>query len=123
MALGWITAMKAIPWNDVIDAAPVIVKAARKYFARKPPDADPALDAGTDRSPEHAHARITALEARLVEMNEREQALAQLLESLAEQNAKVVQAVDVLRLRTRLLLLINVGLALALLGTWWRLAH
>ncbi|MCZ7654862.1 MAG: hypothetical protein M5R42_12135 [Rhodocyclaceae bacterium] len=30
MAIGWLTVFKAIPWSDVVAAAPTVVKGARK---------------------------------------------------------------------------------------------
>ena len=32
MALSWLTALKAVPWADVVQAAPEIVQGARKLF-------------------------------------------------------------------------------------------
>ena len=33
MAFGWITALKIIPWKDVLENAPHIVKAAKNLYA------------------------------------------------------------------------------------------
>ena len=33
MAFGWITALKIIPWKDVLESAPHIVKAAKNLYA------------------------------------------------------------------------------------------
>ena len=103
MAL-WMSALKVIPWVDVIEAAPGLVKGARKMFARTQAteaviDAAAAVD--DSDSPTRLHERISQLEASLVQMAEQQQASAQIIESLAEQNATVVQAIDILRVRTR----------------------
>ena len=101
-----LTALKAIPWADVITAAPAIVKGARNLFARTraAETAPPAeVPAGTDPLAQ-ATARIAELEERLARSDQELRQWAGLTESLAEQNAKVVQAVDILRARTRLLL-------------------
>jgi hypothetical protein len=119
VAAGWLTALKVIPWGDVIEAAPGIVKGARRFFVRTQ-DADTALahetpgDAWTG-----AQARISELETRVAELIERQQASAELIESLAEQNAKVVQAIEILRMRTRLLLICSGVLALAMVAMAW----
>jgi len=118
MAL-WMSALKVIPWVDVIEAAPGLVKGARKMFARTQAteaviDAAAAVD--DSDSPTRLHERISQLEASLVQMAEQQQASAQIIESLAEQNATVVQAIDILRVRTRLLLFASGVLAIALLG-------
>lgn len=118
MALAWMTALKVIPWSDVIDATPGIVKGARKLFARSlqaEPVAAPAAEAGSDLA-----SRVAELETSLAQVTQQQKASAQLLETLAEQNARIVQAVDILRLRTRLLIGLSVVMAIALVAlTVW----
>ncbi|MET0350388.1 MAG: hypothetical protein ABW067_11410 [Rhizobacter sp.] len=110
MALGsLITALKVVPWGDVITAAPAIVKGARKMFSRTEDEPAPVVPPGAD-----PHERLRLLEARLQEMAEREQASAKLIEALAEQNAAVVGAINVLRARARWLLAINAVLLVLL---------
>lgn len=123
MAIGWLTALKIIPWGDVIEAAPGIVKSARRMFTRTQAteaqlDAAAAVagDAGADAP---LQARMAQLEAALAQMAEQQQASAQLVESLAEQNAKVVEVVEVLRVRMRLALGLSAVLALLLVAVWW----
>jgi hypothetical protein len=124
MAIGWLTALKVIPWGDVIEAAPGIAKGARKFFNRTqgadmeapPPPVD--LPAG-DAAPASAAidtARLRQLEAQVAQLQEQQQASAGLIESLAEHNAKVVQAIDILRVRTRMLLIVSGGLTVTTLG-------
>lgn len=103
----------------MIDAAPKIVKGARKIFARsQPPEpgAAPLADeAGSDLAP-----RVAQLEANLAQVTEQQRASAQLIETLAEQNARIVQVVDILRLRTRLLMGLSGMLAVAFIAlTVW----
>ena len=33
MAIGWMTALKIIPWGNVLESAPHIVKAAKHLFS------------------------------------------------------------------------------------------
>ena len=110
MALGWMTALKVIPWSDVIEATPGIVKGARKMFSRsqqvEPQPPTSATESGADL-PE----RLVQLEATVARLSEQQQASAQLIETLAEQNARIVQAIDILRVRTRLLIVVSAALA------------
>jgi len=70
---------------------------------------DDVTAAGIDR-------RIRALEAALAATKSEAQSSAQLIASLAKQNARLVEAVAILRVRTRLLLGFCLVLAFALLG-------
>lgn len=95
MAIAWLTALKVIPWGDVIEHAPKVLSAARKLLDRTPAALPPSKD----------------------EVQER---MAKTLTDLAEQNTRLVNAVEVLRLRTRILMLTTVLLGLAVLGLWLR---
>ncbi len=114
MAIGWLTIFKAIPWSDVVAAAPTVVKGARKLVDAVrtrggeggAPDS-PAGDAVADPA-----ARLQKVEARIEELEGRQRAALALAESLAEQQEKLVLAVEVLRLRSRFLLLLCIVLAL-----------
>ena len=125
MALPWLLALKVIPWGDVIEHAPKVLNAARKLMDRDKtalppgPRAEP-LDLG------QAPPSLGELKNRLVEARQLidqqavvQEQMAQTLAELAEQNARLVSAVDVLRKRTRLLLwaaaLLAVGVVWALL--------
>ncbi len=95
MAIAWLTALKVIPWGDVIEHAPKVLSAARKLLDRTPAALPPSKD----------------------EVQER---MAKTLTDLAEQNTRLVNAVEVLRVRTRILMLTTVLLGLAVLGLWLR---
>ena len=43
MAISWITALKLVPWGDVIEATPQVVKAAKSLLRKK--DAEQAVGA------------------------------------------------------------------------------
>jgi hypothetical protein len=113
MAIGWMTALKVIPWSDVIEATPGIVKGARKIFARSQ-ETDTPVATGSPSSSAELQARVVQLESTLAQLTEQQQASAQLIETLAEQNARIVEAVDILRVRTRLLMAVSGVLALLL---------
>ena len=131
MALGWFGALKAIPWGDVVGAAPSVVRGAQQLWQKvrselpaaavAPPPA-PAPGAGDDpREAAHAAlaARVDALEARTAAQAREAHAASDLIATLAGQNARLIEAVDQLRLRLRLLSVGAAALALAVvaLGT------
>lgn len=120
MAIGWMTALKVIPWSDVIEATPGIVKGARKIFTRSQQAEAPVAEQPGQTGGQAG--RVAQLEASLAQLIEQQQASAQLVETLAEQNARIVEAVEILRVRTRLLMGVSVVLALLLAAlAWWSL--
>ena len=118
MAIPWLSALKAVPWGDVISHAPNVLEKARDLMARKP--ADPAAQ---PMATPHAHDEVPSLgelKNRLHEaslqiegLQQRQTELAQTVRALAEQNAALLSAVSGLRQTLRLLVL---GLALAFVG-------
>ena len=104
MAVGWLTALKVIPWADVIEAAPGLAKSAKGFFKRTQEGVTPASEGAAvppaasaeGLSLVQATQRINALESRLAQTAERQQAAAALIDSLASQNARLVEAVDAL---------------------------
>lgn len=113
MAIGWWTALKVIPWGQVIEHAPVVLKGARRLMERQlgeepaPQPAPPAAAAANgpvELRIEQLEAGLADARARLAASAELQRQGDELLAALAEQNARLVEAVDVLRLRTRLLM-------------------
>ena len=104
--VGWVTALKLVPWGDVIEATPQILQAAKKLLGatRKgkadAPAAGSIADAGaettlpTDMQLQHLRERVLQLEQEQLDG-------AALIQSLAQQNAQVIQAVEDLRQRNR----------------------
>lgn len=124
MAL-WMTAFKAIPWTEVIAAAPAVVDGARKLLRkvrkREAPEAGEGelpewSDAPADEQLARLGAEVQALQARLAEMHEEQLASSDLLQSMAEQNETLVTALGILRLRVKVLLWVSAALALGLAG-------
>lgn len=113
MAIPWLAALKVIPWGDVIEHAPKVLDSARSLLERQrtPKTAQDAADGTFDATPEAPAPSLADLQHRLstaqLHLQQQSQALDQLTETLtelAEQNARLVGTVDVLRQRTRLLL-------------------
>ncbi|MCB1891468.1 MAG: hypothetical protein KDF48_04565 [Rhodocyclaceae bacterium] len=117
MAIGWLTVFKAIPWSDVVAAAPTVVKGARKLVdaVRKRGGEGEAPDGPEGEAAADPAARMRQLEARIEELEGRQQAAVNLMESMAEQQEKLVSAVEVLRLRSKFLLLLCLVLVVGLL--------
>jgi hypothetical protein len=126
MAIPWLVALKVIPWGDVIEHAPKVLNAARKLMDRpKAPTtsttAPVPLDLG-DAPPTVGELKNRLIEARqLIDQQAAVQTqMAQTVTELAEQNARLVAAVDVLRKRTRFLLW---AVALLVVGVVWLFAR
>ncbi|WP_343589945.1 hypothetical protein [Paracidovorax wautersii] len=103
MAIGWMTALKLVPWGDVIEATPQILQAARRLMGSTRKGAAEDVQAtGADAGGAIAMStadQLAVMRDALVQLQDEQRASAQLIESLAEQNALLVRAVDALRRR------------------------
>jgi DNA-binding transcriptional MerR regulator len=100
MAFPWLMALKVIPWGDVIEHAPKVLKGARRLLDKQ--KAGPAAaDAAVIIPPGDGTGRLAALEAAHQQLQADLAQLTQTTAELAEQNTRLVQAVDLLRWRTR----------------------
>ena len=126
MAIPWLLALKVIPWGDVIEHAPTVLNAARKLMDRQRaapiPTAPPIIETVGDAPPSLGELknRLIAAQVQLDQQAQTQAQLAQTLAELAEQNARLVSAVEVLRLRTRLLLWGAAALVLVVGWLAWR---
>lgn len=122
MAIPWLAAaFKAIPWREAVTAAPAIVEGTKKLWSsvtRTEKQPSPANEQTNESS--STQSELSAIETRLWALDERTTEIAreavtstELIKSLAEQSAQLVQAVENLRLRTRKLLWFTVVLGLA----------
>ncbi len=108
MAVGWMTALKLVPWGDVIEATPQILQAARRLLGQT--QKGPAATAAAPL-PNSTEDGLAALRQRVQALEAEQQASAVLIGSLAEQNAQLVRAVDALRVRSQ-----RLTIAVALTG-------
>ena len=118
MAIPWLSALKAVPWGDVISHAPSVLEKARDLMARKSADVEPqpmATPNVHDDVPSLGELKNRLLDAssRIEALQQRQAELAQTVRALAEQNAALLAAVSGLRQTLRLL---GFGLALAFVG-------
>ncbi len=128
MAIGWMTALKAIPWGDVLEAAPHVVKGAKRLFAATKDDASgppvgspaPASSLAEGDKLADLDSRVRRMQAKVAELGTEQNSSAELIKSLAEQNARVVEAIEIFRIRTRVLVIacVSLGTALAVLVFW-----
>jgi Mg2+ and Co2+ transporter CorA len=130
MAIPWLVALKVIPWGDVIEHAPKVLNAARQLLdkqrqqrpAVEAPLAAPQSDViempgPTPPEVRELQQRLATTREDLAGLQQPQDQITQTLADLAEQNTRLVQAVEVLRKRTRLLMGAVVVLAAA--GLWW----
>jgi len=115
MAFNWIAAFKIIPWTDVIAAAPTVARTARGLWrsisktgtAAEVADAGDAAAAG---QPPTTDEQLRSLRAELAEARAQLLASSEVLRALADQDEKLVAAIEVLRVRTRVLAIVSVAL-------------
>jgi len=132
MAIPWLTALKVIPWGDVIEHAPKVLKGARDLLERQrqrgreaePPAPD--LRAGVIDMPDPTPPEVRELQQQLAaaredvaRLQQTQEQITQTLAELAEQNTRLVGAVELLRKRTRLLMGAVLVLALVLGALWF----
>lgn len=122
MALGWISVLKLVPWGGVIEATPQIVQAAKKLLgSTKKKDADPVTNNNANaglyaQAPAPVTVQLQHLQERIVRLEQEHQASAVLIQSLAEQNAQVVLAIEALRQRSQRLTVATSVLVVGLAG-------
>src|SRR5688572_3222598 len=111
MGLGLFSAIKLVPWGEVIAASPALVAGAKKLW-RAAKDQQPDAPAGA--AAQGIDSRVYALEAKVAELTRENADSAEIIKSLAEQNAQLVAAVENLRVRSRLLLVAGAVMAILL---------
>ncbi len=117
MAVNWLASLKDVPWSKVIGVAPTIVESGRKLWDKVASRSANENPGDTTQSlaqlPEPAaiaaiEARLVALEKKSAELREEAVSSFEVVRSIVDQNAQVVHAVDVLLVRTRLLVRVSI---------------
>jgi hypothetical protein len=107
---GWISAFKVIPWLDLMAAAPTVVQGARRLWATVKKQEAPVAEG------QGPLAAQRALETQIAELRQELTAASEIVTSLAEQNGRLVEAIAILRARTRVLLVFSAILAAGMVG-------
>lgn len=106
---GWLPIFKAVPWLDLVAAAPTVARGARDLWAGMRRNSGDA--GGGDLAPAE---RMALLESQVAELKKELADASGLVRALAEQNERLVQAIGVLRARVRFLLVAGALLAVVL---------
>ncbi len=109
----WLTALKAVPWTDVIAAAPAVARGARKLFNR------PARGSMVNSSSVDVEGgpSLQSLSDAVEKLSAQQRASAAMVETLSLQNSQLRDAVGILRARCQLL----IWFSSALLFLWMAL--
>ena len=109
----WLTALKAVPWTDVIAAAPAVARGARKLFKR-PAGESMVNIASVDVA---AGPSLQSLSDAVEQLSAQQRASEEAVKTLSLQNSQLREVVDILRARCQLL----IWFSSALLFLWMAL--
>lgn len=115
----WLSALKLVPWTDVVRNAPLIADGAKKLWGavgRKSASKAP-LEASIERSQptlELLDGRTTALDDRVQQLERDMSASSELIKALADQQTQLVAALARVRTRQRWIMLVCAVLIVAL---------
>lgn len=120
MALPWLALIKAVPWTDVVAHAPTVLNAAKRLWKPKGAPTPARVGAGPAVLPVSPEARVAELEASLADAQAQLADTNQLVQDMAEQQARMlVQIEDNRRALRRVTGLAGLALLLAA-GALWR---
>ena len=130
MAAGWMSVLKMVPWSDVISSAPKVADGAKKLWSTVAKKAgvagESAPEEPTAEPQDLPAAELLALlqgqlarqEAGLADLRQQLLSSTALVQTLAEQNAQLVQRVEANRVRVRWLTLAVALLGMGLAAMW-----
>ena len=127
MAISWLSALKVVPWDKVMEHAPQVLDKARGLIDRHrgtaAPDASPAAPDQAQEVPSLGELknRCLALQAQVDQLTQAQQQLAHTLAEMAEQQAGFIAMVKRLQMRvwwlgTGVLLVLALAAVLAVHG-------
>lgn len=125
MTVNWLASLKDVPWSKVIGMAPTIVENGKKLWdkvsSRTGGDSSgettqSAADLPVPAAIAAFELRLEALEKKSAQLREEAVASFDVVRSITDQHSQVVQAVDVLLVRTRLLVRVSVLLGITCLA-------
>lgn len=106
MAIGWLTVLKIVPWDDVIRNAPKVAEGAKRLWstlAKKPPASVRNIKSQPELSAAPSLAQLqTQLDSAVAEIADLHQQIltsSELIQALADQNAELIKRVEINRKR------------------------
>ena len=105
MAINWITAFKVIPWGQVMENAPTVLRGAKRLWGMV-----------FNKAAQTQAVERPRLEHEVAELKQELAKAAEILTGLAEQNTRLVEAVEILRVRTRVLTVAIVALSVGVIA-------
>lgn len=107
MAMGWLSVLKMVPWGDVIESAPKVAVGAKKLWksvGKKPVTASDAVTtpgalAEADTPLAALQTQVLDLQVTVAELHQQMLESSALIGSLAEQNAQLIQRMELMRKR------------------------
>ena len=107
MAIGWLSVLKWVPWNDVISNAPRLANEAKKLWstvAKTLPTPEPSPTQTSHSLDSQSLALLQAdLELVITEVTDLHKQMlesSQLIKALADQNTQLIRRIEVQRIRT-----------------------
>lgn len=138
MTIPWMVVLRNVPWTDVIRNAPKVAEGAKKLWSavggKAPEHAVPRHGVDTVSPPParstesgaiaELQARLADMEAATADLHDQMLASSELIKTLADQNARLIERVEANRIRLAWLagalgalgIITVIGLTLALIG-------
>ena len=114
--MSWLTALKVLPWSEMIEYAPKLVNGAQKLWQRmktEKAETDAIIIEQAPQSEIETVRELQELKQQLQDVQTQQLELSNLVSELAAQNQRLVGAVEVLRVRTRVLFCLSAALGIA----------
>ncbi len=118
MALNWLTLLKAVPWGEVARNAPVIAENAKKLWstvARKSPKQELEVRnvfTSEDQEINWLKERLNTIEAANTDLHNQMLTSAELMKALADQNAQLINRIELNRIRILRLAAITIAIGI-----------
>lgn len=114
--MSWLTALKILPWGDMIEYAPKLVNGAQKLWQRiknENAETDAIIIEQMPLSQQDSMRELSELKQQLQDIQAQQLELSNLVNELAAQNQRLVSALEMLRARTRILFGLSIAIGLA----------
>ncbi|MEW6687999.1 MAG: hypothetical protein AB1452_02800 [Pseudomonadota bacterium] len=124
MPVNWFASFRNVPWDKVLSGLPAVLEGAKSLWQRVAGDresssaanATPTATAPGTELLAALDVRVGPLERRAAKLEEEARASFEVVRSMAEQHSQLVHAVDVLLVRTRVLLRLCALLGVAVIA-------